>query len=32
VEHLPAAERRALARCLEHLGMSHARATIVAWL
>jgi hypothetical protein len=32
VEHLPAAERRALARWLEQLGMSRARATIVAWL
>jgi hypothetical protein len=32
VEHLPASERRALARCLEGLGMSRARATIMAWL
>ena len=32
VEHLTAAERRALARCLEQLGMSRARATILAWL
>src|SRR5690242_7979597 len=32
LEHLPAAERRALARCLEQLGMSRARATLVAWL
>ncbi len=32
VEHLPAAERLALARCLEQLGMSRARALIVASL
>jgi hypothetical protein len=32
VEHLPAAERLALARCLEELGMSRARATLVASL
>ena len=32
VEHLPAPERRALARRLEQLGMSRARATILAWL
>jgi hypothetical protein len=32
VEQLPATERRALARSLEQLGMSRARATIVAWL
>jgi hypothetical protein len=31
-EHLTAAERRDLARCLEQLGMSRARATMVAWL
>jgi hypothetical protein len=29
VEHLPAAERLALARCLEQLGMSPARAAAV---
>jgi hypothetical protein len=32
VEHLPAAERLALARCLEQLGMSPARALVVASL
>ena len=32
VEHLPAAERLALARCLEQLGMSHARAQLMASL
>ena len=32
VEHLPAAERLALARCLEQLGMSRARAAMVASL
>jgi hypothetical protein len=32
VDHLPAAERRALARRLEELGMSRARATVAAWL
>ena len=32
VEHLPAAERLALARCLEQLGMSAARAAMVASL
>jgi hypothetical protein len=31
-EHLPPAQRRALARCLEQLGMSRVRARIVAWL
>jgi hypothetical protein len=31
-EHLTAAERRDLARCLEQLGMSRGRATILAWL
>jgi hypothetical protein len=30
VVHLPAAERLALARCLEQLGMSHARALLLA--
>jgi hypothetical protein len=29
-EYLPAPERLALARCLERLGMSRARATILA--
>jgi hypothetical protein len=32
IEHLPAAERRALARRLEQLGMSPARALLVATL
>jgi len=32
VEILPAAERQALARCLEQLGMSAARAAMVASL
>jgi hypothetical protein len=32
IEHLPAAERLALARCLEELGMSRARALCVASL
>jgi hypothetical protein len=32
VEHLPAAERRVLARCLEQFGMNRARATIIAAL
>lgn len=32
VEHLPAAERLALARSLEHLGMSRARAAFVVSL
>ena len=30
VEYMPAAERLALARCLEQLGMSHAKAAVVA--
>jgi hypothetical protein len=32
VEHMPAAERLALALCLEQLGMSRARAAVVASL
>jgi hypothetical protein len=32
VEHMPAAKRLALAGCLEQLGMSRARATLVASL
>jgi hypothetical protein len=32
VDHLSAAERLALARCLEQLGMSRARATFAASL
>ena len=32
VEHLPAADRRALARRLEQLGMNRAKARLVAWL
>jgi hypothetical protein len=32
VEYMPAAERAALARCLEQLGMSAARAAMVASL
>jgi hypothetical protein len=32
LEYLPAAERLALARCLEQLGMSPARAALVASL
>jgi hypothetical protein len=30
VKHMPAAERLALARCLEQLGMSRAKAAVVA--